>query len=220
MAAVKDNRDRRDADGDPEDLESAKGVIANQDEDMDILFDIIDTLLAQKEFDEAGCTDPQTDEGDDTTDENNDEGDDDTDNQDSDDDPIPTATPADHTQGEVLNADGIDAIIRQRVKIGMIGKTLNLDGVEDMSISAAKKAIIKAVRPEMRLDGKSDAFVNAAFEYAVADVESRSKKDVGYQKKQMFNRDSRTPVSNGVGSADSARQKMIERRQNRAKEEK
>lgn len=39
---------------DPEDLESAKGVIANQDEDMDILFDIIDTLLAQKEFDEAG----------------------------------------------------------------------------------------------------------------------------------------------------------------------
>ena len=62
MAAVKDNRDRRDADGDPEDLESAKGVIANQDEDMDILFDIIDTLLAQKEFDEAGCTDPQTDE--------------------------------------------------------------------------------------------------------------------------------------------------------------
>lgn len=41
-----------------------------------------------------------------------------------------------------------------------------------------------------------------------------------YQKKQMFNRDSRTPVSNGVGSADSARQKMIERRQNRAKEEK
>ena len=220
VAAVKDNRDRRDADGDPEDLESAKGVIANQDEDMDILFDIIDTLLAQKEFDEAGCTDPQTDEGDDTTDENNDEGDDDTDNQDSDDDPIPTATPADHTQGEVLNADGIDAIIRQRVKIGMIGKALNLDGVEDMSISAAKKAIIKAVRPEMRLDGKSDAFVNAAFEYAVADVESHSKKDVGYQKKQMFNRDSRTPVSNGVGSADSARQKMIERRQNRAKEEK
>ena len=100
---------------------------------MDILFDIIDTLLAQKEFDEAGCTDPQTDEGDDTTDENNDEGDDDTDNQDSDDDAIPTATPADHTQGEVLNADGIDAIIRQRVKIGMIGKALNLDGVEDMS---------------------------------------------------------------------------------------
>lgn len=162
---------------------------------------------------------PQTDEDDDTTDENNDEGDD-TDNQDSDDDPIPTATPADYTKGEVLNADGIDAIIRQRVKIGMIGKALNLDGVEDMNISAAKKAIIKAVRPEMRLDGKSDAFVNAAFEYAVADVEARGKKDVGYQKKQMFNRDSRTPASNGVGSADAARQKMIERRQNRAKEEK
>ena len=88
-------------------------------QDMDILFDIIDTLLAQKEFDEAGCTDPQTDEDDDTTDENNDEGDD-TDNQDSDDDAIPTATPADYTKGEVLNADSIDAIIRQRVKIGMI----------------------------------------------------------------------------------------------------
>ena len=31
---------------------------------------------------------------------------------------------------EVLNADSIDAIIRQRVKIGMIGKALNLDGVK------------------------------------------------------------------------------------------
>ena len=139
VAAVKDNRDRRDADGDPEDLESAKGVIANQDEDMDILFDIIDTLLAQKEFDEAGCTDPQTDEGDDTTDENNDEGDD-TDNQDSDDDAIPTATPADHTQGEVLNADGIDAIIRQRVKIGMIGSAI----IDDEACrEASKQEIIR-----------------------------------------------------------------------------
>lgn len=219
VAAVKDNRDRRDEEGDPEDLESAKGVIANQDEDMDILFDIIDTLLAQKEFDEAGCAEPKTDEGDDTAAENQDEGEE-ADKQDGDDDAIPTATPADYKQGEVLNADSIDAIIRQRVKMGVIGKALNLDGIEDMSIGAAKKAIILAVRPEMRLDGKSDAYVNAAFEYAVADVESRTKKDVGFQKKQMFNSDSRTTGATGTGSADAARQKMIDRRQNRAKEDK
>lgn len=219
VAAVKDNRDRRDEEGDPEDLESAKGVIANQDEDIDILFDIIDTLLAQKEFDEAGCTDPQTDEDADPAAENEDD-DDETAEQDSDDEAIPTATPADYKQGEVMNADSIDAIIRQRVKMGVIGKALNLDGIEDMSIGAAKKAIILAVRPEMRLDGKSDAYVNAAFEYAVADVESRTKKDVGFQKKQMFNSDSRTTGATGTGSADAARQKMIDRRQNRAKEEK
>ena len=51
---VKDRRDRRDQEGDPKTLDEANGVIANQDDDMEILFDIIDTLLAQKAFD-ASC---------------------------------------------------------------------------------------------------------------------------------------------------------------------
>ena len=43
---VKDRRDRRDEGEEPADKEAAMGVIAQQDGDMDILFDIIDTLLA------------------------------------------------------------------------------------------------------------------------------------------------------------------------------
>ena len=47
---VKDRRDRRDEEGDPEDEEEAMGIIANQDEDIDYLFDIIDTLLAERDM--------------------------------------------------------------------------------------------------------------------------------------------------------------------------
>ena len=53
VAEVKARRDRRDEDGDPEDTEEAMSVIAHQDEDLDILFDIIDTLLAKQDFDAA-----------------------------------------------------------------------------------------------------------------------------------------------------------------------
>ena len=68
---VKDRRDRRDENGDPETVEEAQGVIANQDEDIDVLFDIIDTLLAEKAFDEADkpaaeCEETNADEGEET----------------------------------------------------------------------------------------------------------------------------------------------------------
>ena len=231
VAMVKDRRDRRDEEGDPATLEEANGVIANQDSDMDILFDIIDTLLAQKAFDECGgdpatkgdgdwvcpkcgqdpCVCPKGDgEG---------EGDPAEPKTDGDDDPIPSATPSDVVPGAVMNADSVDAIVRQRVQIGVVGSMLNLDGIESMSLPAAKMAIIKAVRPGIRLDGKSSAYIDAAFDCAVADVKARSRKDTGYQKRQMFNRDSAQDSGDGM-SASARRQAMIERRQNRTKEDK
>ena len=216
---LKDRRDRRDQEGDPETLEEANGVIANQDSDMDILFDIIDTLLAMKAFDEAGEGEETTPAEPDATDDEDDPIPDAT-ATDDEDDPIPNATPADLKPGEVLNADSVDAIVRQRVQIGVIGSMLNLDGVENMSLTAAKKAIIKAVRPEIRLDGKSAAYVNAMFDCAAADVKARARKDTSYQKKQMFSGGTRTDAADAGNSAEAARQRMIERRQNRAKEDK
>ena len=233
---VKDRRDRRDQEGDPQTLDEANGVIANQDDDMEILFDIIDTLLAQKAFDATSCgttakdsdtepadpavakdgdnTDPACTDGDDPVIDN-------TKQADGDDDAIPTATPADLKKGEVMNADSIDSIVRQRVQIGVIGNMLNLDGLDSMGLVDAKKAIIKAVRPEIRLDGKSAAYVNAMFDCACSDVKARSRKDTSYQKSQMFNRDSRNDARAASGdSADAARQRMIERRNNKAKEDK
>ena len=85
-----------------------------------------------------------------------------------------------------------------------------MDGLETMKLMAAKKTVIKAVRPGLRLDGKSRAYINAAFDCAVADVMARSKKDTKYQKKQMFNGDSRTVVAKG-DSASAARERMIKR---------
>lgn len=220
---VKDRRDRRDSEGDPATVEEAQGVIAKQDEDMDILFDIIDTLLAEKAFDEADTTaEEKKDEGEDETvaededetvveEENLDEGEETEEETATDEDETVEAAPTvEPKDGATMNADSVDAIVRQRVRLGMVGRMLNMDGLETMKLMAAKKTVIKAVRPGLRLDGKSRAYINAAFDCAVADVMARSKKDTKYQKKQMFNGDSRTVVAKG-DSASAARERMIKR---------
>lgn len=239
---VKDRRDRRDSEGDPEDKEAAMGVIAQQDGDMDILFDIIDTLLAERDFgataqDGSKCDGENCDEGDegsapaapaaaaaDVPPDKEDEDDDtalpEEENTDGDDDDIPTTNAGDVGKS-VLNVDSIDAIVRQRIQLGIVGRALNMDGLENMKIMDAKKAVIRAVRPSMRLDGKSKTYINAAFDYAVADVKNGSKKDTAYQVKQMFNQDGRrrNPADDGDSSA-KARQRMIDRQQNKKKEDK
>lgn len=228
---VKDRRDRRDEEGDPKDLEAANGVIANQDEDMDILFDIIDTLLAQIAFDDE-CTEenpvnedddpevaPQTEENpvnedDDEPEEGflNDEEEEET-NVDDDDDEIPTTDVTDIPEGAVLNADSIDRIVRERVQIGKVASLLNMDGLESMKPMKAKKIIIKTVKPGVRLDGKSAAYINAMFDLSCQEVQKRSRKDTMYQRRQMFNKDSRSSRRSSGNSTDAARERMIARMQ-------
>lgn len=210
------------------------GVIAQQDGDMDILFDIIDTLLAERDFDSACDTDGKNCDGDEGTEpaasapaKAQEDGDDEDtpaappaeENTDGDDDDIP-ATNASEVGKSVLNVDSIDAIVRQRIQLGIIGNTLNMDGLERMKIMDAKKAVIKAVRPGLRLDGKSKAYINAVFDCAVADVSARNRKDTGYQVRQMFNQDSRNPAIDDGDSSIKARQRMMERQQNKKKEDK
>ena len=227
---VKDRRDRRDEGDEPADKEAAMGVIAQQDGDMDILFDIIDTLLAERDFDSACDTDGKNCDGDEGTApapaaavpaKAKEDGDDEgtpveppaEENTDGDDDDIP-ATNASEVGKSVLNVDAVDQIVRQRIQLGIVGRALNMDGLEDMGIMAAKKAVIRAVRPGMRLDGKSAAYINAAYDYAVADVNSRNRKDTSYQIKQMFNQDGRQPAPADDGdSSIKARQRMIDRQQ-------
>lgn len=233
LQLVKDRRDRRDEDGDPEDLDAAKGVIAKQDEDLGILFDIIDTMLAQGDFQKADAEvveeTPVTEEPVAVVEDEDDEiakeepvvgaavDNSDCDNTDEDTDPIPT-TNASEIGKSVLNVDSVDAIVRQRIQLGLLGRKLNMDGLENMSISAAKKAVILAVRPSLNLDGKSEAYISAAYDCAIADVNARSQKDTDFQKRQMFNKDSRPVESDGQSSGD-ARQRMIDR-QMKKKEDK
>lgn len=206
---VKDRKDRRDSQADPATVEEANDVIVKQDEDIELLLNIIDTLLAEREFNAGKKTDEEEKVIEEIKDaiENKNESDGDLGDkpvvQDGDDCDDKKPSPA-------VNADSVDAIIRQRVKIGMIGRTLNMDGLEDMNIYSAKKAIIKAVRPGVRLDGRSNTFIDAMFECACDEVKARPVKDTGYQKKQMFNRDGRDPQTES-DSALSARERMIAR---------
>jgi len=88
-----------------------------------------------------------------------------------------------------MDSASVDAIVRERLKLGRLGDQLNLDGLEEMNPVAAKKAVIKKVNPNMRLDGKSEVYVNAAFDAAVAQIGTSGGKDVNYQRRQMFNAD-------------------------------
>lgn len=253
---VKDRRDRRDEEGDPKDTDEAMVQIAHQDEDIQMLIDIIDTLLAERDFKETKQEDSADEPIPDTTEkevpavkedgencENCDDADEDIPdmtepeiNEDAEDeepvaeeeeivtdeeDPEMVEEVAEDEDEEeadepILNTDSVDKIVRERVKIGMIGRLLNLDGLENVKIKTAKKAIINAVHPEMRLDGKSNTYIDVAYDLAVKEAKSMSKKDTNYQKKQMFNNDSApAKVVKNIPSAVSARERMIERQQKR-----
>ena len=110
-----------------------------------------------------------------------------------------------------MNNDSADEIFRQRLSICRMGDKLHLDGLEDKSIIEGKKAIVKKVFPEMRLDGKSKVYVDAAYDLAVNAVNKR--KDVAYQKQQMSATPAPQQRADGqTGSnAAAARQRMIER---------
>lgn len=110
-----------------------------------------------------------------------------------------------------MNNDSADEIFRQRLSICRMGDKLHMDGLESKSIEEGKKAIINKVYPEMRLDGKSKAYLDAAYDLAVDLANKR--KDVEYQKQQMSNNYVSPQRADGqMGSnAAAARQRMIER---------
>ncbi len=191
---VKDRRDRRDAEGDPEEMDKAMGVIAQQDEDIDTLLGVIDVLQA------ANAAETATDSDEENADE-------DEENKDADDE--------ENKDGceDNSNADRKDSKddFREMLRVVRIGDKLRMDGLEMMSVKGAKKAILKKLKPSLRLDGKSMAYVNAAFDMAVNDMNS-VRKDTNYQRKQMtMNKDSK-PAEKSVGSAAEARQRMIDKR--------
>ncbi len=194
---------------------------AQTDGDIDTqkLFDIIDTLLAEREFnktaagDGKGCVECDSDDAAIPTAEPEEA-------KEGAEDPIPAADESDLKTGEVLNADSVDKIVSAKIDVGMIGKALNMDGLETMRLMDARKAIIKAVRPSMNLDGRSEAFINAAYEIARDEVRSRSVKDTSYQKNQMFNGETRKDAADTGDSAEKARERMMARQQNKNKEDK
>ena len=85
-----------------------------------------------------------------------------------------------------------------------------MDGNENMTILDAKKAIIRKVKPTIRLDGKSDTYIEAMYDITKESIAGR--KDTDYQRGQMFNADSRSSApKSGESAAAKARQRMIEK---------
>lgn len=184
---VKDRRDRRDASGDCETMDEASGVIAQQDEDIQKLLDFIAQLQAKIDFDQASAEEEaKTDNEGETAEANADE---------------------EEPQENPLNMDSIDAYVNQKIELIRLGDKLNLDGIETMKPMDAKKAIIKKVHPNIRLDGKDTAYINAMFDIAKESVGKR--KDVDYQRQQMFRGDS--AHNKPVDGQNEARRRMIEK---------
>lgn len=112
-------------------------------------------------------------------------------------------------KSQSMNNDSADDF-QQKLSICRIGDKLHMDGLENKSIMEAKKAIIAKVLPTMRLDGKSDAYIDAAYDMAVGEVNKR--KGVDYQRQQMTATPAkRTDSGDNVSMAAAARRQMIER---------
>ena len=165
-------------------MPGAMGVIAQQDEDIDTLLGVIDVLKAAgttTDGAEGNCGGTQTD-GD------GDEG--------------------NAAQDKKDRADSANDFC-ELLRVVRVGDRLNMDGLETMSVKDAKKAVLGKLKPTLHLDGKSAAYVNAAFDMAVSEMNER--KDTNYQRSQMMHGDGKPPVKQ-TGSASEARQRMIDRR--------
>ena len=207
-----------------EQVEALKDAHKDADADMQKLFDIIDTLLAEREFKKGSSEEKATAPAAAEDCGENCDGEEEAApaaptapaapaaemKEDGDDEAIPSTEDGD-LKGTV-NADSVDRMVRARIQVGMMGQALNLDGLESMPLMAARKAVIKAVRPKLNLDGKSTAFVNAAYDMACDEIKDRKSKDTRYQKRQMFNKDS-APAESETSSANAARDRMMARQQ-------
>lgn len=195
---VKDRKDRRDSEEKSEmTLDEACSTIQEMDEDIGNLLGVIDQLVAEKEFDENDTPSETTaDEGENEDEEEN--GDD------------------DKSEVGSLNMDSADRLFSKKLEVVRIGDRLNMNGLENMKLLDAQKAIIRKVRPSLRLDGKSDTYIQAAFDLAKEAISKQKSTDT--QRQQMFQKDGKSSfVNSGVSSAQKARQKTIERQLNGGK---
>ncbi len=113
-------------------------------------------------------------------------------------------------KSQALNADSADDLFCQRLGICRMGDKLGMDGLEKKSIVDGKRDIIAKVLPGLRMDGKDGAYLDAAYDLAVCEVNKQ--KDVNYQRRQMVGKPAaRTDGAGNTSMAASARQRMIDR---------
>ena len=143
--------------------------------------------------------------------------------EDDDEAPIPFKTAAEaFAEDKNVRSDDIESIIQARLNVALVGRSMNLDGLEKLPVLEAKKKIIARIRPDMRLDGKSEDYVNGVYALAVNEIRKKRNSGTEKQKERMFNKvRNRNYDSNDSGdiSSRTAREKMIERQMNKQNKE-
>jgi hypothetical protein len=188
---VRENIDRRDSEGEGMDPEE---IIAEQKADLDTLLEEIDKLQASSDMngDEGEEDNPEGEGSPDSEEENSDEGEEE----------------SEEEKEKGVNMDSVDRIIQDRLDVCRMADKLNLDGVEKLSVTEGRKRIIKAVNPKINLDGKSNSYINAAYDIAKQSFHERKSTDD--QRQKMATNKVRKDAKEESNS-NSARKNMISR---------
>lgn len=195
VQSVKERRDRRDAETASNSKETALETITQQDADIDALLKLIEQLKAKSDFADANADSDDTGKTDCGT----------------------IQKDGDESRSQSLNLDSaaVDRLVASKIDVIRIADKLHLDGVDVMSVKDGKKAVIKSVYPEMRLDGKSDDYIDALYDLTKQKIKGDNNTDK--QRKQMFNKDAAPAEEQSVTGADAARNRMIEKQKNGGK---
>ncbi len=188
---VRENISRRDTEGKDK---APEDIIAEQKADLDLLLAEIDRLQAASDMNDdeedpkAGASAPASGEGSD-----------------------PEGTSGESTEKAEergVNMDSVDQIIQDRLDICRMADKLRLDGLERLSVREGRKRVIKAVNPKINLDGKSDSYINAAYDIAKQTYGERV--SVDDQRQKMIGEKMRKDAREESNS-NSARENMIKR---------
>lgn len=107
-------------------------------------------------------------------------------------------------------ADTLKDAVKNRVELIDTAKAFKVDKADEMTDKDIKVAVIKEVHGDaFDVAGKSDDYINAAFDIAKADKRNDAMAD---QRKKVNQPTNNTDTDDG--SAESARQRMIDRQQN------
>ena len=206
ISGVKERKDRRDSEMEQMDADE---VIAEQKSDIEALLGVIDELQAASDMNASDADDfGGTNEDEADPEANLDEGEAE-ENSDEDD------TNEDGDEDSPINMDSVDKVVRKRLRdyldVCRICDRLNIDGAENLELTEARKKVIKKVNPKLNLDGKSENYIDAAYDIARQGIAGRKKTDDQRRSMMAAAPKKQTVDSADSGSAASAREKMIAR---------
>ena len=185
---VREHRKQRDSDGSGMTPEK---IMAEQESDIDLLLAEIDRLQAAQDMN--GDEGPKQEEEKEQPEKGSD---------------AVLATGGGKGREEKVNMDAVDKIIQERLDVCRMADRLHLDGMEGLPVMEGRKRIIRAVNPKINLDGKSDAYITAAYDIAKQSYQDRRSTDGQFQSMASgsFRKDSREESKSGT-----ARKTMIAR---------